>query len=235
MHFLHTKNMARYLPLMIVSASCFFAMGELQAAGIKCGDTYTVKSGDSLGVIASRAYGRSSQYPLISAANSKALKNGPKSLQVGQKLKIPCGQVAAAVAVPDKKQSAASRLDSSKTLFFAAQRDPLRNVVVLVREGADLNFKNMSGETPMHAAASAGRVDILHYLHRKGARHNLRTSNGWLPIHHAVRFGHVAAAQFLIGIGSPVHSSTGDNKTVFDMASATQNGRMINMLNQHRN
>ena len=86
----------------------------------------------------------------------------------------------------------------------------------------------------MHAAASKGKVDILHYLYSKGARLNSQTINGWLPLHHAVRFGHVRAAQYLIQIGSPVYASTKDNITVFDIAYATRNGAMINLLRHYQ-
>ena len=220
--------MVRYI---LLGLSCFLVAGEIQAAELKCGGVYKVQTGDSLGVIAARAYGRSSQYPLIYSANSHVLKSGPSSIRVGQQLKIPCDQTASGDTA---EKDAADTMHPSEALFYAARDEKLKQVDALVRQGANVNFRNRSKETPMHAAASTGRVDVLHYLHSRGARYNASTTNRWLPLHHAVRFGHVKAAQYLIRIGSPVHASTRDNITVFDMAYATRNGAMVRMLNRYR-
>jgi nucleoid-associated protein YgaU len=49
---------------------------------------YEVKSGDTLGAIAQRFYGKASLYPKIFDANRDILTN-PDLIKVGQKLKIP--------------------------------------------------------------------------------------------------------------------------------------------------
>jgi len=49
---------------------------------------YEVKSGDTLGAIAQRFYGKASLYPKIFEANRDILTN-PDLIKVGQKLKIP--------------------------------------------------------------------------------------------------------------------------------------------------
>lgn len=223
--------MGRYLLAIFYSLSSFLLAGELQAARLKCGDVYQVKAGDSLGAIASSIYGRSSQYSLIYTANSDILKDA-SSIRVGQKLKIPCAQTAAASA--KKQEDTEKKLHPNEALFFAARDAKLKQVATLIRQGANPRFRNQARETAMHAAASKGKVDILHYLHSKGAHLNSQTINGWLPLHHAVRFGHVRAAQYLIQIGSPVYASTRDNVTVFDIAYATRNGAMINLLRHYQ-
>lgn len=223
--------MGRYFLLVLYCFSCFFVTGELQAARLKCGSVYQVKAGDSLGVIASRVYGRSSQYSLIYAANSKILKDA-SSIRIGQKLKIPCSQTAS--ASDEKQDNTEKKLHPNEALFFAARDAKLKQVATLIQQGANPRFRNQSRETAMHAAASKGKIDILHYLHSKGARLNSQTINGWLPLHHAVRFGHVRAAQYLIQIGSPVYASTRDNVTVFDIAHSTRNGAMINLLRHYQ-
>ena len=184
--------MGRYFLVIFYSFSSFFLVGELQAARLNCGDIYQVKAGDSLGVIASRVYGRSSQYSLIYAANSDTLKDA-SSIRVGQKLKIPCGENTAAT---DTQQNTEKKLHPNEALFFAARDAQIKQVATLIQQGANPRFRNHARETAMHAAASKGKVDILHYLYSKGARLNSQTINGWLPLHHAVRFGHVRAAQY---------------------------------------
>ena len=218
------------LPLLVFIFLPF--SGSVQAAKVQCGGIYQVKPGDTLGAIASRIYGSSSQYTLIYSANSSALKTGPSSIRVGQQLKIPCPQDGATTDSPQQQQNAPIS-NLGEALFFAARDAEFKKVTALVQQGANVNYKNRSRETPMHAAASIGRVDILHYLHGRGASHNAVTSNGWLPLHHAVRFGHVQAAQYLIRIGSPLNARTDDNKTIIDMAYGIRNGAMVRMLQQY--
>jgi len=50
--------------------------------------TYVVQSGDSLGALAQRFYGKASLYPKIFEANRDILKD-PNLIKVGQKLRIP--------------------------------------------------------------------------------------------------------------------------------------------------
>lgn len=59
--------------------------GEPAAGDVQ---TYEVKSGDTLGALAQRFYGKASLYPRIFEANRDILDN-PDLIKVGQKLKIP--------------------------------------------------------------------------------------------------------------------------------------------------
>jgi LysM repeat protein len=58
------------------------------AGGGSAGQTYTVKSGDTLSKIAQQFYGKSSEYTKIFEANRDKLKD-PDKIQVGQELVIP--------------------------------------------------------------------------------------------------------------------------------------------------
>ena len=229
MFFSCRTGIGRLLLSGVISLS---AASSLHAAESNCGAYYEVQPNDSLGAIASRFYGRSGKYTLIHAANANALKNGPSSIRVGQKLLIPCDDGTAPLQ-QQASEAEPPKMNPSEALFYAARDAHLKEVVALVQQGANVNYMNRSRETPMHAAASVGRVDILHYLHNRGASHTLATKNGWLPLHHAVRFGHVEAAQYLIRIGSPINAMTEDRKTIFDMAYGIRSGAMVNLLNRY--
>jgi nucleoid-associated protein YgaU len=56
--------------------------------GSSAGDTYTVKSGDTLSKISKELYGNSHEYMRIFYANRETLKD-PDKIQVGQQLTIP--------------------------------------------------------------------------------------------------------------------------------------------------
>jgi ankyrin repeat protein len=96
--------------------------------------------------------------------------------------------------------------------------------------GADVNSAQSSKETPMHAAASTGKLNVVKLLRQKGAKTDPRTSAGWIPLHHAVRFGHVQVVNHILATGTPLYLRTNSGQNVFDLAKATKNQRMINLL-----
>jgi hypothetical protein len=57
---------------------------------ITCGTAYTVASGDTLSLIARRAYGDPQLYGFIADANWDALGGNPENISVGMALTIPC-------------------------------------------------------------------------------------------------------------------------------------------------
>ena len=70
--------------------ACAPAAGMAQSAGtVTCGETYTVRPGDTLSRISVRAYGVSA-FGVLVDANEKALGGNPNLLFVGQKLFVPC-------------------------------------------------------------------------------------------------------------------------------------------------
>lgn len=119
-------------------------------------------------------------------------------------------------------------------LFYATKGGLLPSVKQLIEMGADVNSAQASNETPLHAAAAIGRLDIMKLLKKEGAKANPRTRTGWVPLHHAVRFGHVQVVNYLLSTGTSLYIRTHKRKTVFDLAKATKNKRMINLLEQWR-
>jgi len=57
----------------------------------------------------------------------------------------------------------------NKALLEAVKKGDLSKVQELVQEGADVNFKTRSGDTPLHIAASKGHLEILDFLLKNGA------------------------------------------------------------------
>lgn len=124
--------------------------------------------------------------------------------------------------------------DNSEKLFFAARAGTYESVHDLIGQGANVNYGNLSRETPMHAAASQGHLDVMRLLQANGARHDRQTSGKWMPLHHAVRFGHAHVAQYLLELGTPLYVRTKDGKTVFDIAQGTKDEKMLRFLNGWR-
>ena len=74
----------------IASGAAFVPPHNAQAQSIACGDSYTVKTGDTLSVIARRAYGSVGDYTTIFNANRAKIGPNPSLIEIGATLQIPC-------------------------------------------------------------------------------------------------------------------------------------------------
>jgi len=103
-------------------------------------------------------------------------------------------------------------------LFNAAKGGNVAQINSLLGQGAQVNAKNSSGETALHAAAALGRAGAVGVLLQKGANPNARTSGGWTPLHSAARFRHAQVARLLIGRGASVNVRNNQGKTPMALA-----------------
>ena len=76
-------------------AGAGFTPTNAAAQSLSCGDTYTVKRGDTLNQIARKAYGPGASYVELYRANRGVIGPNPSIIEVGMALAIPCpGQTA---------------------------------------------------------------------------------------------------------------------------------------------
>lgn len=73
------------------------------------------------------------------------------------------------------------------------QATTLETAVALTDAGADVHAKNKWGSTPLHTAASTGRVDVVQHLLHLGAKANVRNNLGMAPLHTAGSVGVITA------------------------------------------
>ena len=130
--------------------------------------------------------------------------------------------------------SHANQQEQSEALLFSAEYGHMPSVVAALNNGANVNHMNSDRETAMHKAAARGHLHIIKYLRAKGGNMNARTVKNWIPLHHAVRFGHQHVVNYLLASGAPVYFRNSDGSTVFDIAEATGDIRMMNLLSRYR-
>ena len=135
---------------------------------------------------------------------------------------------------PAISQAEGTQQELSQALFLTAHIGHMPSAIQLVQEGADVNYIDKARQTPLHAASSHGHMRIVHFLHSKGAVLNPRTVDNWIPLHSAVRFGHTDVANYLLTNGAPLNVKTKTGQTVFDIARATRNSGMTNLLETWR-
>jgi len=68
-------------------------------------------------------------------------------------------------------------------------------------EKFDVNYADKEGWTPLHYAASWGKVNSISFLLEKGADLEATNAKGWTPFHNALYYGHKDTAAFILSKG----------------------------------
>ena len=84
--------------------------------------------------------------------------------------------------------------------------------------GANLEGARTLGYTPLHCAASAGRLELLTLLIQSGVNVDAVTDYGTTSLHFATRKGEVDCAKVLLAAGADVHARTYAGRSALDMA-----------------
>lgn len=98
-----------------------------------------------------------------------------------------------------------ARVSVNPTLIQAAERDDRATVERMLRQGADLNAKDLFGTTALIRAAMQGHVEMMRWLLDHGANINGRDGEGRAALHQALQYKQVKAAQLLIERGADVN------------------------------
>ena len=94
--------------------------------------------------------------------------------------------------------------------------------MILVERGANIQARDISRRTPLHAAAEKGETDTIQYLLDRGANINARDKDGLLALYCALKGGHATTAKFLIDKGSDSLLSNDPNLSEFYEADLLQ-------------
>lgn len=77
---------------------------------------------------------------------------------------------------------------------------------LLLQSGADVNFRNSAGQTPLHTAASRERCDAVPILISKGAKIDVPDKEGQTPLHKAADSGNLDAVKLLVSHGGDINT-----------------------------
>ena len=75
-----------------------------------------------------------------------------------------------------------SRDNFNSTPLHKAAYDHEEILVLLIDKSADINAKDINGNTPLHNASIKGHIKIVEILVGKGANVNAKTDNGRTPL-----------------------------------------------------
>jgi len=106
-------------------------------------------------------------------------------------------------------------------IWVAAGDGDLSRVQELLDQGQDVNSQDENGYTPLHAASSYGRMEVLNFLLSVGADVNSRDSDGDQPLHVCET---VEVAQVLLQSGAQIAAKNSEGKTAAEVAFDDENG-----------
>jgi serine/threonine protein kinase len=106
----------------------------------------------------------------------------------------------------------------NKELLEASEKGDVEEVKKLLKEGANLNARNIVGWTPLHLAVQNGHIEVVKLLIEKGANVNAKDNIGDTPLHDAADKGHIEVVRLLLEHGADPNIKNYEGKTAMDLA-----------------
>jgi ankyrin repeat protein len=113
-------------------------------------------------------------------------------------------------------------------------------VRILLAHGADVGAPDEFGQTPLHAAAKSGHMDLAELLIAHGGDVGKPDKSGETPLHAAAWSGRTDLAELLISRGAEVNAKDHRGETPLDEAKRAlkvhkrdADKRMIDLLKKH--
>ena len=122
-----------------------------------------------------------------------------------------------------------NRLDKT-ALHYAVSYKREEALDLLVRHGADLHARDVTGMTPLHVAAMLGRRDEALWLLEHGADPEIRDDFGDTPMHTAALFGAGGVIQVLHRSGASLQTKNNDGLRPLALAAKHKQERVVKFL-----
>jgi len=120
-------------------------------------------------------------------------------------------------------------------LWAAAQGGNAEDCESLIQYGADVNWKNADGDTPLLAACRRGHTETIELLLACGADSNVGGIDSLTPLHIATRRGDAESVNILLNANTSTAILTKDGQTALDIARAKGYETIYARLMEKRN
>ena len=131
----------------------------------------------------------------------------------------------------EKDPEAVERCDQYQyPLTYAATHNRTDVIDLLISKSANIDIKNVFGETALIIACKKNNIELVKYLLQKGANVNLGDDISVSPIFVASYYGYIDLAKLLIDNGSDVNLTTIQNKTAIMYACAECHLDIVKLL-----
>jgi len=118
---------------------------------------------------------------------------------------------------------------ASDHLLGAVYHGNLETIDFFLKHGADVNYKDKRGRTPLYEAANKKYPDVCEFLIKAGATVNLKDTSGWTPLHMVFASQSsfdssekiIETSKILLSHNANINAKTNDGLTVFMLAAGT--------------
>lgn len=101
---------------------------------------------------------------------------------------------------------------------------------MLLKKGANVNFKHSDEITALHVAAQKGHEKVVELLLENGAEHDARTKGGITPLYIAAQRGRLGVVKILLRVGADVNVRDNYGRTALHTASKEGHINVVNLL-----
>jgi ankyrin repeat protein len=142
---------------------------------------------------------------------------------------VGCFLIPLAVAIASSMAQAPA--DDRAELSLAIRQGNLDRAKAIVEKSPALvTSADDSGFTPLHIAATAGRVDIIEYLLQRGADIEARTAGGQTPLFQTVPLASAEAFDCLLRKGARLGARDNSGKSILQFALSWQRPAMADLI-----
>ncbi|XP_042054165.1 uncharacterized protein LOC121798950 [Salvia splendens] len=125
---------------------------------------------------------------------------------------------------PISQKTSRKCANQSKDLWLVVREGSVPDVdsalVMLQKNGGNINARNLFGLTPLHIATWRNHIAVVRRLLEEGADPNARDGeSGWSSLHRALHFGHLAVACVLLQFGASLTLGDSKSRTPVDLLS----------------
>lgn len=123
-------------------------------------------------------------------------------------------------------------VEADRSALSLAIRQGERDTVaaILDRRPALATSSDAAGFTPLHIAATAGRVDMAELLLSRGAGLEARTPDGRTPLFQAIPLGSGEAFAYLLSRGANLHARDNAQGTILEFALTWRRPAMVELI-----
>ncbi|CAC5380647.1 PSMD10 [Mytilus coruscus] len=115
-------------------------------------------------------------------------------------------------------------------LMIAASAGRYQIILMLIRNGAQVNAVNQTGQCSLHYAASKNRYEIAEMLLQQGADPDIGDQYNNTPLHRAASKGHVKLVKLLLQYNVDVNYRDSQNSTPLHWACEEERGEVAQLL-----
>lgn len=115
-------------------------------------------------------------------------------------------------------------------LHVAIKLGDIPMAIFLLSQGADINFQDFKGNTPLILAIKKKNLELTTFVVMNGADVNLANNEGITPLHQAAFSGNDLVVDFLLKAKADPKVKNNEGATPYDFAVAKKNMNIAQML-----